>query len=77
MADIERISARIALRSARPRDLASLRDSLSALTALPATLPQTEFFAALAQALQPDPALHQLLSAAVLPEPSVVLREAG
>ncbi|GAB7125795.1 DNA mismatch repair protein MutS [Silvimonas sp. JCM 19000] len=77
VADIERISARIALRSARPRDLASLRDSLSALTALPATLPQTEFFAALAQALQPDPALHQLLSAAVLPEPSVVLREGG
>ena len=34
MADIERIAARIALRSARPRDLAGLRDALSRLSAL-------------------------------------------
>ena len=77
VADIERISARIALRSARPRDLASLRDSLAALTALPAVLPQNPFFAGLAQALQPDPALHQLLLDAIQTEPSVVLREGG
>ncbi len=34
MADIERIAARIALRSARPRDLAGLRDALSRLASL-------------------------------------------
>ena len=34
IADIERIAARIALRSARPRDLAGLRDALSRLNAL-------------------------------------------
>ncbi len=34
MADIERIAARIALRSARPRDLSGLRDALSRLSAL-------------------------------------------
>ena len=34
MADIERIAARIALRSARPRDLSGLREALSRLSAL-------------------------------------------
>ncbi len=77
VADIERIASRIALRSARPRDLASLRDSLGALTALPDSLPQTPFFSSLALALQPDPALHALLTAAIKPEPAVVLREGG
>ncbi|MGW8270365.1 MAG: MutS N-terminal domain-containing protein, partial [Burkholderiales bacterium] len=38
-ADVERITARIALKSARPRDLAALRDSLAQLEALRATLP--------------------------------------
>src|SRR4029078_2948332 len=32
--DVERITARIALRTARPRDLAGLRDTLAALPAL-------------------------------------------
>ncbi|MFX5839617.1 DNA mismatch repair protein MutS, partial [Acinetobacter baumannii] len=31
IADIERIAARVALRTARPRDLSSLRDSLAKL----------------------------------------------
>ena len=34
VADIERITARVALKSARPRDLAALRDSLAALSAV-------------------------------------------
>ncbi len=77
IADIERITARIALCSARPRDLSSLRDSLAQLPELVAVLPESEFFVQMAQALQPDPALHSLLSAAILPEPSLVLREGG
>ncbi|WP_432720629.1 DNA mismatch repair protein MutS [Jeongeupia wiesaeckerbachi] len=77
IADVERIAARIALRSARPRDLSSLRDSLALLPALRSALPKTEFFAALAQALLPDAEIHALLVAAVQPEPSVVLREGG
>ncbi|MGZ8967497.1 MAG: DNA mismatch repair protein MutS, partial [Gallionella sp.] len=36
--DVERITARIALRSARPRDLSGLRDTLAALPQLHATL---------------------------------------
>ena len=77
VADIERICARIALRSARPRDLSSLRDSLAQLPQLVGALPENDFFTRLAQALRPDPAIHALLAAAILPEPSVVLREGG
>ena len=42
MADLERIAARIALRTARPRDLAGLRDSLARLPALRDGLAGTE-----------------------------------
>ena len=41
MADIERIAARIALRSARPRDLSGLREALSRLGSLRDTLAAT------------------------------------
>lgn len=75
--DIERICARIALRSARPRDLSSLRDSLAALPQLVSALPDGQFFAELGRALQPDTAIFTELNAAILPEPSVVLREGG
>ena len=77
IADVERITARVALSSARPRDLSSLRDSLAALPGLLAVLPQDDFFNAAAQALSPDPAILTLLTAAVRTEPSVVLREGG
>lgn len=77
IADVERITARVALSSARPRDLSSLRDSLAALPGVQAVLPQDEFFNAVAQALSPDPAILALLTAAVRAEPSVVLREGG
>src|SRR5262249_22102039 len=39
--DVERITARIALRSARPRELAGLRDSLGLLDALRAAMPDS------------------------------------
>ncbi|SFN23625.1 DNA mismatch repair protein MutS [Formivibrio citricus] len=77
VADIERICARVALKSARPRDLSSLRDSLAQLPELVRVLPEGEFFKQLARALQPDASIHALLAAAILPEPSVVLREGG
>ncbi|SMC22252.1 DNA mismatch repair protein MutS [Andreprevotia lacus DSM 23236] len=77
VADVERIASRVALLSARPRDLSSLRDSLAQLPALVAALPEAPFFTGLAQALQPDLAISALLSAAILPEPAVLLREGG
>ncbi|KAF0811680.1 DNA mismatch repair protein MutS [Andreprevotia sp. IGB-42] len=77
VADVERIAGRIALASARPRDLSSLRDSLAQLPALIAALPEAPFFTGIAHALAPDAAIHQLLTNAILPEPSVLLREGG
>ncbi|HEY6896666.1 MAG TPA: DNA mismatch repair protein MutS, partial [Rhodocyclaceae bacterium] len=79
IADVERITARIALKSARPRDLSSLRDSLGKLDAL-----RTSFNpggTALLQQLQADLATPTdclaLLARAVTAEPSAVLREGG
>lgn len=75
--DIERITARIALRTARPRDLSGLRDSLRLLPEAAKVLAACEAgcIAQLMQELQPDPALTGLLEQAIRPEPGAVLRE--
>ena len=79
IADVERIAARLALLSARPRDLASLRDTLQGLPALRALLaPLTEHCAALsrlANDLAPPPACVELLTRAIAAEPAVNLRD--
>ncbi|WP_308446456.1 DNA mismatch repair protein MutS [Chitinimonas sp. BJYL2] len=75
--DIERITARIALRSARPRDLSSLRDSLLALPQLLPLLPPDALLTDIARQLQAPPDVVNLLQAAVMDEPSVVLRDGG
>ncbi|MFY9327710.1 MAG: DNA mismatch repair protein MutS [Georgfuchsia sp.] len=79
IADIERITARIALKSARPRDLSSLRNSLSSLTALQMPLGSLDstLLADLHRDLDTPLECLGLLSAAIQPEPSVVLREGG
>ena len=79
VADVERITARIALRNARPRDLSSLRDTLAGLPQFVASLgrPQAELLARIAADLAAPPACHALLARAVAPEPSSMLREGG
>lgn len=79
VADIERICARIALRSARPRDLSALRDSLVRLQAIAPTLPAADsaLLAELAATLPAATGLIDLLSRAILPEPSTFLRDGG
>jgi DNA mismatch repair protein MutS len=77
--DVERITARVALRSARPRDLAGLRDTLATLPALHAALMasgQSGLIAA-AEALRPLDEVHALLAAALKDEPAAMLREGG
>ena len=77
--DVERILARVALRSARPRDLAGLRDALGRLPALDRALAgiDTPRLAALAGALVGHPASHALLARALVAEPPLVLRDGG
>ncbi|WP_407922709.1 DNA mismatch repair protein MutS [Bordetella ansorpii] len=79
--DMERISSRVALRSVRPRELASLRDALAALPQLHALLgqlqPATPRLQELAGHLSPDPELAALLQRAIAAEPSVQIRDGG
>jgi len=75
--DVERITARIALKSARPRDLSGLRDSLKLLPEVIQAMADcsSERISQLIQAMQIEPALVALLSKSLLEEPGVVLRE--
>ena len=77
--DIERITSRIALKSARPRDLSGLCATLTRLPELAKLLcaSPSPHLSALAGSVAPSDALPALLAAAVRPEPSVVLREGG
>ena len=78
ISDLERILARVALRSSRPRDLTRLRDSLWALPALTTATPQDS---TLLQTLRTDmgqyPELCELLSRALVESPPVVIRDGG
>ncbi|MGC2517651.1 MAG: DNA mismatch repair protein MutS [Burkholderiales bacterium] len=77
-ADVERITGRIALRNARPRDLSSLRDSLALLPELGAAMPAG---AALLGEIRGDLAVPAeclaLLKRSVLPEPAAMVRDGG
>ncbi len=78
-ADVERIAARVALASARPRDLAGLRDTLARLPAVIDALRTSEapLTAALAAALDVDPQWGALLARAIAPEPAAQIRDGG
>jgi DNA mismatch repair protein MutS len=77
--DIERILARVALRSARPRDLTQLRTSLALLPALRASLEPID--SPLLQELRARVEEHddvvRLLAAAIAEEPSTFVRDGG
>jgi DNA mismatch repair protein MutS len=77
--DVERITARVALKSARPRDLSGLRETLERLPELGAALAALAGprLAELARALAPQTELVALLKAAIKPEPAAVVREGG
>jgi DNA mismatch repair protein MutS len=77
--DVERITARIALKSARPRDLSGLRDTLQRLPDVAALLhgSPSALVASLASALSPHEEVVALLGGAIRTEPAAVLREGG
>lgn len=75
--DIERILARVALRSARPRDLTQLRSALGAVPALRAALAllDSPLLARLCAAIGEHADVCALLGAALAAEPSTFLRD--
>jgi DNA mismatch repair protein MutS len=77
--DLERILARIALRSARPRDLVQLRASLAAAPRLRAALDafDSPALAALQRQIGEHAAERALLECAIAPEPALLLRDGG
>jgi DNA mismatch repair protein MutS len=76
-ADVERITARIALKNARPRDLSGLRDSLNLLSELRSAVPaSSSLLKTLVEQLQ-TPAETQKRLEAIAPEPSAMLRDGG
>lgn len=79
ISDVERITARVALRQVRPREMSGLRATLQALPALRALVPvgKAVLLDLLAEALSPDPAVEALLTAAIADEPAVQLRDGG
>ncbi|KGJ97728.1 DNA mismatch repair protein MutS [Thalassotalea sp. ND16A] len=77
--DIERIIARIALRSARPRDFARLRNALGLLPELNALteLSDQPFMQQLSNDSKALPELQQLLTHAIVDNPPVLIRDGG
>ncbi len=75
--DIERISARIALKSARPRDLSGLRDSLEVLPDVASILFEchSNNMDMLANSITPEAKLLTLLKNAIHDEPNAMLRD--
>jgi len=79
ISDIERISSRIALQTSRPRDLDSLRQTLSALPALQKTLTlyHCNLLKRLASDINEHPDIEALLSRAIKENPPMLIRDGG
>ena len=77
--DVERILSRVALRSARPRDLERMRDSLSILPELQTQLcdSHAKRITSLATAISQYPVMCALLHKAIIDNPPVVIRDGG
>ena len=79
ISDIERINSRITLRSARPRDLSGLRESLLLLPKLKASIKASDLplLSSLSSDLSCNAKIAEELVAAILPEPATLLTEGG
>ncbi|MEY3998888.1 MAG: hypothetical protein RLY60_1700 [Pseudomonadota bacterium] len=80
LGDVQRISARVALRQARPRELVALGHALVRATQLPELLQSaadTPWLQTLCKSLMSPPACIDLLQRALLPEPSAMVRDGG
>ena len=79
ISDLERILTRVALKTARPRDLIQLRSTLAAIPALRKQLEQIDSprLQRLLESLSSHPQLHQYLDKALMDSPPVTVRDGG
>ena len=77
--DIERVLARVALRSARPRDLERLKNAFQVLPELQDLLDtaQAPLLNSLKETARTFPELSELLTKAIIENPPVVIRDGG
>ncbi|WP_296492266.1 DNA mismatch repair protein MutS [Rhodoferax sp.] len=76
--DVERITARIALRQVRPRELVGLQLTLQKAALLAPVLQGLEaYLTDIASQLQPPPGCAELLRQAIAPEPAALVRDGG
>ncbi len=79
VADIERITSRIAMLHARPRDIIGIRESLRLLPQIKSALKTTTsaLLKSLRQTVAEQPELLALLDKAIIDEPPVTIRDGG
>ena len=78
VSDVERITARIALRQVRPRELLALVKTLQKTELLALDIPAREpYLMQIVAALQPPAACVDLLARAIAPEPAALVRDGG
>ncbi|TCP11455.1 DNA mismatch repair protein MutS [Bisgaardia hudsonensis] len=75
--DMERILARVALRSARPRDLTRLRTALAQLPDIQHILKTSKNFTALSQQISDFSIEYDLLQHAITDNPPLLIRDGG
>ncbi len=77
--DIERIMSRVALNSARPRDLVQLRQTLALIPQVLALLApySCAHLQNLSQHIQSHPTIYQLLVKAIIESPPMLMRDGG
>ena len=81
--DIERILSRIAIRSARPRDFAQLRDTLERIPMIRETVDgvnnaqASPLLTELVQQINAFPDIHKLLTRAIIDTPPMLIRDGG
>ena len=77
-ADVERITARVALRQVRPRELVGLLQTLQKTELLRQYLPGPQgYLTHISEDLRPPEACAGLLHAAIAPEPAALVRDGG
>ena len=79
LGDIERIASRISLKSARPGDLATLRNSLALMPDIQSWINMLglETLYDTLQAIQPTPDISQRLAQAIIEQPPMLIRDGG